>query len=102
MSNPKYRTYNEEFKLEALALLKSSGKSALQIERDLGITPGMLLKWQNRYQVVSPENQKAKLEPSDLEAAKREIQRLQRELAEIAEEREILKKVVNIFSRKGA
>ena len=98
----KYRTYTEEFKLEALALLKSSGKSALQIERELGITPGMLLKWQNRYQVVSSDQHEAKLEPSDLEAAKREIQRLQRELTEIAEEREILKKVVNIFSRKSA
>ena len=102
MSVKKYRTYTEEFKREALELLKSSGKNAGQIERDLGITAGMLLKWRDRYQVVAHENQEAKLEPSDLEAAKREIQRLQRELKEIAEEREILKKVVNIFSRKGA
>ena len=102
MSDKKYRTYTEEFKLEALALLKSSGKSALQVERELGITPGMLLKWQNRYQVVSQEAGGVSLEPSDLEAAKREIKRLQRELTEAAEEREILKKVVNIFSRKSA
>jgi transposase len=101
MRDKKYRTYTEAFKLEALALLKSSGKSAQQIERDLGITSGMLMKWHNRYQVVTPNNQEAKLEPSDLEAAKREIQRLQRELMEIAEEREILKKAVNIFSRKS-
>ena len=40
-----YREYTEEFKLEALELLKSSGKSAGQIERDLGITPGLLVKW---------------------------------------------------------
>jgi transposase-like protein len=40
-----YRKYAEEFKLEALELLKSSGKSAGQIERDLGITPGLLVKW---------------------------------------------------------
>jgi chaperonin cofactor prefoldin len=50
--------------------------------------------------VVEQGAQKAILEPSDLEAAKREIRRLERELQEIAEEREILKKVVNIFSRK--
>ena len=101
MSDKKYRTYTDEFKREALELLKSSGKSAGQLERELGITPGMLLKWRDRYQVVSAENQEAKLVPSDLEAAKREIVRLQRELKEVAEEREILKKVVNIFSRKG-
>ena len=86
---------------EAMELLKSSEKSASQVERDFGITPGMLLKWRNRYQVVKTENQVDRLEPSDLEAAQREIQRLQRELTEVAEEREILKKVVNIFSRKS-
>jgi transposase-like protein len=41
------------------------------------------------------------LEPSDLEAAKAEIRRLQRALAEAQEEREILKKAVNIFSRRS-
>jgi hypothetical protein len=42
------------------------------------------------------------MEPSDREAAKREIKRLQRELTEVAEEREILKKVVSIFSKRKA
>jgi transposase len=102
MSDQKYRTYTDEFKREALELLKSSGKGARQIERDLGITAGMLLKWRDRYQVVVHENQVAKLEPSDGEADKREIQRLRRELMEVTEEREILKKVVSIFSRKNA
>jgi len=37
----KYRSYTEEFKLQALELLKSSGKNARQVERDLGITPGL-------------------------------------------------------------
>lgn len=101
MRDKKYRTYTDEFKREALELLKSSGKSAGQLERELGITAGMLLKWRDRYQVVSAEHQEPRLEPSDLEAAKREIHRLQRELTEVAQEREILKKVVNIFSRKG-
>jgi hypothetical protein len=45
--------------------------------------------------------QTAKLKPSDREADRREIQRLRRELTEDVEEREILKKVVGIFSRKS-
>ena len=101
MSDRKNKTYTEEFKAEALALLKSSEKSARQIEQELGITAGMLTKWRGKYQVVIQEPGGVSLEPSDLEAAKREIKRLQRELTEIAEEREILKKVVNIFSRKS-
>ena len=102
MRDKRYRTYTPEFKREALELLKSSGKSAGQLERELGITTGMLLKWRARYQVVAKEKEEPRLEPSDLEAAKREIRRLERELREMAEEREILKKVVSIFSKKGA
>ena len=97
-----YRTYTEEFKLEALELLKSSGKSGGQIERDLGITPGLLGKWRDRYQVINQGAEQAHLEASDFEAAKREIKRLKRRLAEVEEEREILKKTINIFSRRGA
>jgi transposase len=96
----RYRTYAEEFKMEALELLKSSGKTARQIERELGITPGLLVKWRDRYQVLSKDAEQAHLELSDMEAAKREIKRLQRRLAEVEEEREILKKTINIFSRK--
>ena len=96
-----YRKYAKEFKLEALELLKSSGKSAGQIERDLGITPGLLVKWRDRYQVITQGENQMHLEASDLEAAKREIKRLQRRLAEVEEEREILKKTINIFSRKS-
>lgn len=98
---PHYRKYTEEFKMEALGLLKSSGKTSRQIERDLGITPGLLVKWRDRYQVISKEAEQAHLELSDMEAAKREIKRLQRRLAEVEEEREILKKTINIFSRKS-
>jgi transposase len=71
------------------------------LERELGITEGMLLKWREKYQVVQAEEGQASLEPSDLVAAKQEIKRLEKELREVAEEREILKKAVNIFSRKG-
>lgn len=102
MEEKHYRTYTDEFKREALELLKSSGKSAGQLERELGITAGMLLKWRAKYRVVTNGKETPRLEENELEAARREIRRLEREVREMAEEREILKKVVSIFSRKGA
>jgi transposase len=81
--------------------LQKGEKSAGKIERELGITPGMLVKWRARYQAVEKGLQEVHLEPSDLEAAKAEIKRLQHELAEVQEERDILKKAVNIFSRRS-
>jgi len=91
-NKPHYRKYTEEFRLEALELLKSSGKTARQIERDLGITPGLLVKWRDRYQVIAKETEQTHLELSDMEAAKCEIKRLRWRLSEVEEEREILRK----------
>ena len=62
----KYRSYTKEFKLEALKLRESSEKSASELERELGITTGMLLKWKQRYKVNKVEG---KIEPHDLPAA---------------------------------
>jgi len=103
MPKRNYRTYTDEFKLEALELLANSGKSAGQIERELGITPGLLTKWRAKYQTVQKrgEGGEVDLELTDMEAAKRKIKRLERELAEVKEEREILKKAVGIFSKKN-
>lgn len=101
MEERKYRTYAKEFKLEALQLLKKGDKSSGEIERELGITPGLLVKWKARYQVLENEGREIRLGPSDLEGAKAEIRRLERELAVVEEEREILKKALNIFSRKN-
>ena len=101
MDERNYRKYSQEFKLEALELLQRGDKSAGQIERELGITPGLLVKWRARYQIIAKEGMPPQIGPSDMEAAKAEIRRLQRELANVEEEREILKKALNIFSRKN-
>jgi transposase len=102
MKDRQYREYTQEFKLEALGLLKRGDKSAGQIERELGITPGLLVKWRARYQIMEKEGHPVvQIGPSDMEAAKAEIRRLQRELTNVEEEREILKKVLSIYSRKS-
>jgi transposase-like protein len=59
MDGRKYRTYPKEFKLEALEMLKRSGKSAGQIERELGITPGLLVKWRVPIKCFNKENRKS-------------------------------------------
>lgn len=102
MEERKYRKYTEAFKLEALVLLKTSQKRAGQIERELGITPGLLSKWRVRYQAEGNGQGTAHLVPSELEAAQAEIRRLQRKLTEVEAERDILKKAVNIFSRTNS
>ncbi len=91
------KTYSEEFKLEALRLLESSGRPVAQLERELGLSHGLLRNWRKRYQ-VSKDN--GTLEGSEAEQLQAEIRRLQRENAILRQEREILKKAVQIFSQE--
>ena len=81
--------YSEEFKKNTLHLLATSGKSHLELERDLGLSHGLLYKWQERYQ-VNPTTET--LERSDVEQLKADVRRLQRENDILRQEREILKK----------
>ena len=87
--------YSEAFKKDALQLLQSSGKSRSAIERDLGLSQGLLRQWQLRYQ-LNPSSQE--LERSEVEQLKGELRRLQKENETLRIEREILKKTVQIFS----
>ena len=89
--------YSEEFKKNTLHLLATSGKSHLELERDLGLSHGLLYKWQERYQ-VNPTTET--LERSDVEQLKADVRRLQRENDILRQEREILKKTVSVFSQE--
>ena len=94
----KREPYSEEFKKEALHLLATSGKTRTQLERELGLSHGLLRKWEIRYQVNEETDT---LERSEVEALKAELRRLKRENETLRIEREILKKTVNIFSREA-
>ena len=90
----KYKQYSEEFKRDVLAMVAEGKRSVAQIERDLGLTTGIIYKWQARYQVKGME-----LKPSEERAEEAEIRRLKRELEIAKQERDILKKAIQVFTR---
>ncbi len=89
------RTYSREFKLRALELVKTSGKSVNQIERDLGITPGLLHKWKAR---MKADGAQAFPGRGRLKEDEELIRRLKRENEVLRQERDGLKKALAIFS----
>lgn len=89
------RNYDMAFKQEALRLLDMSGKSARQIEDELGITPGLLGKWKKRYRLDAHTGQVQPSEQQDLQAENRQ---LRRELERVRAERDLLKKAVRLFA----
>lgn len=92
----KTKRYAEEFKREALELAARGDVSIAQLERDLGITAGLIYKWRERYRVDAGDGE---LKPSAEREAEAEIRRLKRELAIAREERDILKKAIQVFSQ---
>jgi transposase len=91
------RSYPEELKRSALDLLRTSGKSAGAVARDLGINSGLLNRWR-REEAQEGGSEKAftgQGVPRDEEVA-----RLRRENNDLREANQILKKAVAIFSVK--
>ena len=95
MSKPR-KSYSAEFKVEALRLLETSGKSASEIERELGIGDGCLHHWKEKLEAGGSE---AFPGHGRVPADQEELVRLRRELEIVRQERDILKKAVAIFSR---
>jgi transposase len=89
------RQYTPEFKREALRLLETSGKSATQIERDLGIGSGNLYRWKRKLAV---DGKDAFPGQGRLAPDQERIRKLEREIEVLRQERDILKKAVAIFS----
>ena len=83
------RTYSREFKLEALQLVETSGKSVPQIERDLGIGKGCLYRWRDEFEA---EGQQAFPGHGRLPAEQEELRQSEREDEMSRQQRDIRKR----------
>jgi len=95
----KKRQYTQEFKKEAVEYSLSSKKTAETVARDLGISPHNLKRWRAQYrkdgELAFPGHGKKNLTPQE-----EENRRLKKELIDITQERDILKKALAIFTKK--
>jgi transposase-like protein len=89
------RSYDKEFKLNAVNLYLQSDRSYQQVGNELGIPAATLVGWVLAHKKDGPVAFPGKgyLRPTDAEIAE-----LRKELAHAREERDILKKALGIFS----
>jgi transposase len=78
------------------AALRKQSKERAQIEADLGITPGLLNKWRATFKQQGEHAFPGSGHQTEAEA---ELRRLRRENEILRQERDILKKAIQVFSR---
>jgi len=88
--------YSTEFRQEVLRMAETTDKSISELERELGLSPGLVRKWQERYRLQADTGELQRSETGEVQA---EIRRLKRELEIARQERDILKKAIQVFSR---
>lgn len=92
------RRFDLQFKRDAVRLMSEGGRTMAQVSRDLGVGVTQLRRWREKYGDGSAERTGVLPVPS---AEKIENEKLKRELANVKEEREILKKALAVFSRRS-
>jgi len=97
MDQGKRRKYDREFKVEAVKLATEKGRTVAEVARNLGIHENLLYKWREKYteDMAHAFPGKGRLKP-----AEEELRRAKRALADVTQERDILKKALAIFSKE--
>lgn len=90
------RKYDRDFKLEAVRLITERGRTIKVVADELGIHPNMLSRWRRQF---IKEQEHAFPGKGHLTPLEEEVCRLKKELSDVKEERDILKKAMAVFSR---
>ncbi len=93
------REFTDEFKREAVVLLRDSGRPLTQIAAELGLEPSVLRRWRSLANGTAAGA--TAVRPASAVTAspeQTEIRHLRRELERAQMERDILRKAVGIFS----
>ncbi len=91
------RRFSQEFKLEAVQLVKGRGVSVAQAARDLGVHENVLRKW---IQQLAAEAHSGVAGAGPM-AGQAELARLRKENAKLRMERDILKKAAAYFAKES-
>ncbi len=88
------KKFSQEYKQEAVQLVRSSDQSVSQVARELGISPNILSRWCREAEVAGPKAFPGAGKPRDEEVAN-----LKRELARVKKERDFLVEAAAFFAK---
>ena len=89
------RKYDAEFREGAVTIVRETGKSIAEVARDLGIGAGTLGNWVKKDRLARGEDaERTKVDPAY-------VRQLERELAELRMERDVLKRSVVLWVKEA-
>ncbi len=88
--------YTAEFRADAVALVRSSGRPIPSIAHDLGVNTQSLRNWLHQAAIDGGNGRTGELTTAERE----ELRRLRREVHVLQQEREILKKATAFFAKE--
>ena len=91
------RRYTEEFKKEAVRLVRESAHPVVQVARDLGIPDNVLYRWTAQHRQAEAHGTTRPPQRAEAE----ELTRVKRELARVTQERDFLKRAAAFFARES-
>lgn len=98
MERRKRRSFTEEFKAEAVRLVREGTKSLPQLAKDLDLTESALRQWVQQAEQAEGKAAAGALGPQERE----ELVRLRKENRQLVMERDFLKKAAAFFAKEGS
>jgi len=89
------RKYDPEFREGAVTIVRETGKPIVEVARDLGIGAGTLGNWVKKDRLARGEDSdRSRVDPAY-------VRQLERELAEVRMERDVLKRSVVLWVKEA-
>ena len=91
------RKFSPEFKAETVRTVLEGDRSVTDVARSLDIAPSVVNRWVRQVEIDSGKGPKDALTTTE----KQELTQLRREVHQLREEREILKKAAAFFAKES-
>lgn len=90
--------YTPEFRSEAVSLFRRSDKPVGKLATDIGISEPTLRRWAKQADIDEGKGPEGALTTEE----RKEIRKLRRQVKQLTEERDFLKKVSSFFARENS